>query len=140
MKYEDTIPGVRALQAHLESNQALISFCVTTDALHVFLLTRSSFGYVRIDSLATLQTDVVDWLGLLKTVENGRKFKGGLLGDRLSQLLIRPIRALVPDKDEWIIVPDGFLYFLPFESLLLGHWAMKRCWRRRRSAINSPRG
>jgi CHAT domain-containing protein len=120
LKYEDTIPGIRALQAHLESNQALISFCATTDALHVFLLTRSSFGYVRIDSLATIQTDVVEWLGLLKTVENGRKFKGGPLGDRLSQLLIRPIRALVPDKDEWIIVPDGFLYFLPFESLPSG--------------------
>ena len=120
LKYEDSIPGVRTLQAHLETNQALISFCLTTDALHVFLLTRSSFGYVRIDSLAALQRDVVDWLELLKTVENGRKFKGGPLGERLSQLLIRPIRAQVPDKEEWIVVPDGFLYFLPFESLPSG--------------------
>jgi CHAT domain-containing protein len=62
----------------------------------------------------------VDWLELLKTVENGRKFKGGPLGDRLSQLLIRPIRAQIADKDEWIVVPDGFLYFLPFESLPSG--------------------
>jgi CHAT domain-containing protein len=53
-------------------------------------------------------------------VDNGRKFHGGPLGDRLSQLLIRPIRALIPDKDEWIVVPDGFLYFLPFESLPSG--------------------
>jgi CHAT domain-containing protein len=114
------IPGIRTLQAHLESNQALISFCLTTDALHVFLLTRSSFAHARIDSLAALRKGVADWLELLKTVENGRKFKGGPLGDRLSQLLIRPIRALIPDKDEWIIVPDGFLYFLPFESLPSG--------------------
>jgi len=120
LKYEDTMPGIRTLQAHLESNQALISFCLTTDALHVFLLTRSSFAHARIDSLAALRKGVADWLELLKTVENGRKFKGGPLGDRLSQLLIRPIRALIPDKDEWIIVPDGFLYFLPFESLPSG--------------------
>ena len=120
LKYADTMPGIRTLQAHLESDQALISFCLTTDALHVFLLTRSSFAHVRIDSLATLIKDVADWLEMLKTVENGRKFKGGPLGDRISQLLIQPIRALVPDKDEWIIVPEGFLYFLPFESLPSG--------------------
>ena len=120
LKYEDTIPGIRAFQAHLESNQALISFCLTTDALHAFVLTRSSFNYVRIDSLAAVQKDVADWLELLKTVENGRKFKGGPVGERLSRLLIRPIRALVPDKEEWIIVPEGFLYFLPFESLPSG--------------------
>lgn len=117
LKYADTIPGIGTLQAHLESNQALISFGLTTDALHAFVLTRSSFNYVRIDSLAGLQKDVTDWLELLKTVENGRKFKGGPLGERLSRLLIRPIRALIPGQDEWIIVPDGFLYFLPFESL-----------------------
>jgi CHAT domain-containing protein len=120
LKYADTIPGIATLQAHLRSNQALISFCLTTDALHAFLLTPSSFNYVRIDSLAAIQKDVADWLGLMKTVENGRKFKGGPLGERLSQLLIRPIRAVVPDQDEWIIVPDGFLYFLPFESLPSG--------------------
>ncbi|HLX65567.1 MAG TPA: CHAT domain-containing protein, partial [Puia sp.] len=96
------------------------SFCLTTNALHVFLLTRSAFNYVRIDSLAAIQQDVADWLGLMKSVENGRKFKGGPLGERLSQLLIRPIRAVIPDQDEWIIVPDGFLYFLPFESLPSG--------------------
>ncbi len=120
LKYEDSIPGIPVLQAQLEPNQVLISFCLTSDALHVFLLTRSSFGYVRIDSLAELQRDVVEWLELLKTVENGRKFKGGPLGYRLGQLLIQPIRAQIPDKDEWIVVPDGFLYFLPFESLPSG--------------------
>jgi CHAT domain-containing protein len=120
LKYEDTIPGIRTLQAHLGPNQALISFGLTTDALHAFLLTQSSFRHVRIDSLAALIRDVADWLGLLKTVENGRKFKGGPLGERLSRQLIRPIRALIPDQDDWIIVPDGFLYFLPFESLPSG--------------------
>lgn len=120
LKYEDTIPGIRALQAHLEENQALISCYVTRDALHVFVLTRTSFGYRRIDSLAALQQSVSDWLGMLRKVESGRKFKGGPLGERLSRLLIEPIGALVADKDEWIIVPDGFLYFLPFESLPAG--------------------
>jgi len=117
LKYQDSIPGINMLQAQLQPNQALISCCLTTHALHVFVLTRSAFTYTQVDSVEALGQDVADWLQLLKTVENGRKFKGGPLGDRLSRLLVRPIKALVPDKDEWIVVPDGFLYFLPFESL-----------------------
>jgi CHAT domain-containing protein len=117
LKYEDTIPGITTLQAQLEPNQALISCCLNAHALHIFALTHTAFAYTRIDSVAALGRDVADWLQLLKTVENGRKFKGGPVGDRLSQLLIRPIRSMVPGKDEWIVVPDGYLYFLPFESL-----------------------
>ena len=120
LKYDDSSPGIKELQQHLDDQQALISFYVTKEALHVFLLTRSSFAYTRIDSLSGLQQNVEDWLRLLKTTENGRKFKGDLLGSRLYQQLIKPIQSVIPGKDEWIIIPDGFLYFLPFESLPAG--------------------
>ncbi|HXD77211.1 MAG TPA: CHAT domain-containing tetratricopeptide repeat protein [Puia sp.] len=117
VKYEDSVPGIAELQANLGKDQALISCHLGTDALHVFVLTRSAFSYVRIDSLALLRRAVADWLAMLKTVESGRKFRGGDLGDLLSRVLVSPIQALVPDKDEWIVVPDGFLYFLPFEAI-----------------------
>ena len=117
LKYEDSIPGVKTLQTHLEPNQALISCFLTGRALHIFALTGNAFGYSRIDSVGALGKDVKEWLQGLKAVENGRKFRGGAVGDRLSRQLIRPIQALLSGKDEWIIVPDGFLYFLPFESL-----------------------
>jgi len=117
LKYEDSTPDVKALQQHLDRHQALISCYLTADALHIFLLTASSFAYTRVDSLPLLRQEVTDWLELLKTTESGRKFKVEALGSRLCQSLIKPIQTLLPDKDEWIIVPDGFLYFLPFESL-----------------------
>ena len=120
LKYDDSSPGIKELQQHLDGRQALISFYETADALHIFALTRSSFTYARVDSLPSLQQDVQDWLTLLKTTENGKKFRGEAIGSRLYQRLIRPIQALVTQKEEWIIIPDGFLYFLPFESLPSG--------------------
>ena len=119
-RYEDSAPGIKELQLHLDDKQALISFYATADALHIFLLTNSSFTYARVDSLPVLQREVEDWLHLLTATGNGKKFRGAVTGERLSQRLIKPIRALLPHKEEWIIIPDGFLYFLPFESLPAG--------------------
>jgi CHAT domain-containing protein len=120
LKYEDSTPGIRELQQHLDGQQALISCYLTPAALHIFVLTSSTFAYTKIDSLALLQEETNDWLAQLKTTENGKKFRGTATGDRLSQLLIKPIQTLAAGKEEWIIVPDGFLYFLPFESLPSG--------------------
>lgn len=117
LKYDDSSPGIKELQQRLNGGQALLSFYATAEALHVFILTHSSFAYTRIDSLPGLQHNVEDWLRVLKTTENGRNFKGGVIRSRLYGQLIKPIQAIIPKKEEWIIVPDGFLYFLPFESL-----------------------
>ena len=119
-KYDDSSPDIKELQQHLSGQQALISFYVAKEALHIFILTRSSFAYRRVDSLASLKQQVEDWLQLLKTTENGKKFKGEAVGSHLYQQLIKPIQTLIPQKDEWVIIPDGFLYFLPFESLPAG--------------------
>ncbi|MES1161012.1 MAG: hypothetical protein ABUM51_09665, partial [Bacteroidota bacterium] len=120
LKYDDTSPGIKDLQQRLNNHQALISFYATTEALHAFIVTNSSFSYTRIDSLPVLQHRVEDWLRLLKTTENGRRFTGEAIGAQLYQQLIKPIQTTIPKKEEWIIVPDGFLYFLPFESLPAG--------------------
>jgi len=116
LKYGDASPGIRDLQQGLESGQALISLYAADSVLHVWVVTRKGFSYLRIDSLAGLQREVERWLNALKTTGDGRRFRGDAVGNRLYTLLIRPIRA-VTDAAEWIIVPDGFLYLLPWESL-----------------------
>ncbi|HXO75025.1 MAG TPA: CHAT domain-containing protein, partial [Puia sp.] len=82
-----------------------------------FVLTRQAIAYHRNDSIAALQNDVESWVSMLKVTDNGRKFKAGLVGDRLCRQLVKPIQEAAPSKKEWIIIPDGFLYYLPFESL-----------------------
>lgn len=117
LKYDDTYPSIKELQQQLADKQALVSFYTTSSALHVFILTRSLFKYIRIDSLSGLEHDTKAWLDLLKTTESGRKFSGEKIGARLYNQLIKPIQSAIPDKNEWTIIPDGVFYFLPFESL-----------------------
>jgi CHAT domain-containing protein len=117
LKYNDSYPRVGELQKHLGKKQALISFYITDETLHVFIISETTFKYVSIGSFFKVQQDIIDWINLLKNVENGRKFNGASIGSRLYNNLIKPIQKVIDQKDEWIIIPDGILYFLPFESL-----------------------
>ncbi|HMH32402.1 MAG TPA: CHAT domain-containing protein, partial [Puia sp.] len=117
IKYEDHYPGIPELQGHLNGKQALISLYISSSSLHAFILTRSDFKYVRIDSFPALQVQLETWLSLLRSPESGKKFAGAKTGHLLYERLIKPIQSVITDKDEWVIIPDGILYFLPFESL-----------------------
>jgi len=117
LKYDDSYPSIKELQQQLDIRQALISFYATDSALHAFVFTRSSFTYIPIDSFKSIEKDIKAWLNLLKNTEGGRRFDGEKIGGRLYNQLIKPIRSAIPGKDEWVIIPDGMLYYLPFESL-----------------------
>jgi CHAT domain-containing protein len=117
LKYEDEGPGLKDLQQQLTGDQALVSYYAAAGTLHSFVLTHNSIRYASDDSIASLQQDVESWLGMLKVVESGRRFKPGEVGERLYRRLVKPVQDAAQGKSEWIIVPDGFLYYLPFESL-----------------------
>jgi len=117
LKYEDASPDIKTLQGELDNGQALISLYAAGGALHVFIVTKNAFNYTHIDSLSRVQADVVAWLEALKTTGNGRRFHGEPIGKRLYAELVRPIQSAAGDQREWILIPDGFLYLLPWESL-----------------------
>jgi len=117
LKYDDAGPGLKELQQQLSGNQALVSYYAASGTLHSWVLTRNGIRYNSDDSIGRVQADVEEWLGMLKVTENGHRFRPGAVGERLYQRLVKPVQDAAPGKSEWIIVPDGFLYYLPFESL-----------------------
>ncbi len=117
LKYADDFHGAGGVKEKLDNHQALFSFYFTKNRLHVFAFTKSSFQYIAIDSVDALEQEITDWVNMLRTSGDGKKFKAGLTGQRLYKQLIKPMQLLAPGKDEWIVIPDGKLYLLPFESL-----------------------
>lgn len=117
LRYDDDGPGLSAVQQRLKADEALVSYYAAEGVLHSFVVTREGISYHRNNSVADLQKDVETWVDQLKNTDNGRKFKAGLVGDRLYRQLVQPILEAVPAKREWIVIPDGFLCYLPFESL-----------------------
>jgi len=117
LKYEDDQSSIEDVCRQLTTSQAVFSFFAASDALHVFAFTRTAFSHARIEGSEALQQETNNWINNLKQAVDGRKFKAGDIGQRLYARLIRPMQLLAPGKDEWIIIPDGNLCQLPFESL-----------------------
>lgn len=117
LKYDDKQPTTKELQKKISASQAIVSFYTTDSTLHAFVITKNSFQYARIDSLKRLEGNIQQWLRLLKNTESGKKFNGEKTGKELYTQLIAPIKKLTKGTDEWIIIPDGILHLLPFESL-----------------------
>ncbi|MDR3712956.1 MAG: CHAT domain-containing tetratricopeptide repeat protein [Puia sp.] len=117
MKFSDSCPSIKDLREQLDTRQALISLFVSAEGLHLFLLTKSSFRYIFIDSFPSLSHDVQQWIDLLNETGTGLRFGNRPLEARLSERLVRPIREALKGTDEWTIIPDDIFYLLPFESL-----------------------
>lgn len=117
LKYSETYPGIEAIRKYISPQQAVISFYTTPGQAHVFVITRSSFTYARIDSFATLQQHIINWLTALRTTESGRKFRGYQWSPVLYKQLVKPVQELAGNQPQWIIIPDNVMYYLPFESL-----------------------
>lgn len=117
LKYQQIEPRPDSLQQYLGRQQAVISFYATGNTLNIFVITRSRFQQVSIDSLVTIQQAITHWLTALQNPESGRRFKGAPWGEQLYRQLVKPVQALTGGATEWVIIPDNLLYYLPFESL-----------------------
>ena len=117
IRYNDAYPGIGEIQKQLETDQAVICYYASSSTLHAFIITSDQFKHVQIDSLQVLTASINEWLTALKNPQSGKKFEYGGLAEKLSSNLIKPILAAIAEKNEWIIIPDGILCYLPFESL-----------------------
>lgn len=130
LKYQTEVISVPEVQRTLKENQALIEYFAGDSTLYAFVITPEDFLLKKIDRDFPLR----DWVRELRqglysyhyTRDHYPKEERGALyrrhcdlyvenATRLYDKLIRPLGVL-PEK--LIIIPDGYLSYLPFEILL----------------------
>lgn len=117
LKYEEQYPDTRQIRAAIDANQALISLYSGAGSLYAFVIGSNSFQYVEIDSFQLVKQLAGKWTNALQHAVPGRRFSETATGQQLFSRLVKPLIALTGERNEWIIIPDDVLHFLPFESL-----------------------
>lgn len=114
------------LMAALPEGHALLSFLGTTSRLHAFLITKDKYAGGSLGSFATSKKQLAALLRQLGNYESNHEIPISQLADEawkrtardLFNTLFKGSKITLPgDYEELIVVPDGLLWYVPFEVL-----------------------
>ncbi len=119
----------RDVQDSLAEGQVLLAFFATSRNLHAFLFSHDRYANWQVRSPGTVQKQISTMLRELGNFDGNHALTSAELDKDgwkaagakvLSLLLDKSNVDLAGNFDEIIIVPDGALWYLPFEALTIG--------------------
>jgi len=115
LKYQVTNSLVEQIMTRLQSNEALIEYFIADSNLFIFTISDNSFNIDKISIFGEFSSLIYTYLNSIKKV-NTEVFTE--LSNNLFNILIRPVSHHLKNKNRLIIIPDGLLNYLPFETLI----------------------
>lgn len=121
--------AIKDIQAALGEEQSMLVFLATSRHLYGCLVDRQNYPIWEIGSLAALRKNTELMLRGLGNFESNHvvtlsELRAGGWQEasaKIREALFKGSKAQFPGKaEELVIVPDSFLWYLPFEALLVG--------------------
>jgi CHAT domain-containing protein len=121
-RYAETLDATAIRQHLLDADTALIEYALGADQSHAWVLTRAGVRSISLARRADVEARVSAYRKLLAERVTALSVNSALArldaeSRNLHRLLIAPIEAALAGKKRLIIVPDGVLAYLPFETL-----------------------
>lgn len=122
LRAQGAVAGVDAASVVLaDGYAAVLSFVVSEARTWVFAIVRDAVsGQATLAQVATVETTATDLAKVVDTFVRAVASKGDGVSDApraLRKLLIDPVADTVAGKTRLIVIPDAFLWSVPFEAL-----------------------
>jgi CHAT domain-containing protein len=111
------IPSPQQIQEILDEGEAYLQYFTGDSALYIFVITDALYFVHRIQNADSFSSDVHSYTRSIRRADRSSFFTHS---SKLYDTLIRPVRSLIEDATRLIIVPDGMLFYVPFEALIDG--------------------
>lgn len=127
LRFRQKLLTVKAVQdSLLESNQTLVEYFVGDSTIFTYVITQDTFSVFQTEKDFPLNQYVEDLRkGIYQPFQNDNTIPTDSLNNlytqsayQLFEKLVLPIKKLLPKQGELIIIPDGFLGYIPFDALL----------------------
>jgi len=102
----------------LDEKTALIEYFLAEQKSFMFFITKNNFNLYSLPSKEKIENSIKAYLKIL-SMPLEEKFSGALTAKRLFKELLFPIEKISDTIENLLIIPDGTLYYLPFETLVL---------------------
>jgi CHAT domain-containing protein/tetratricopeptide (TPR) repeat protein len=120
------ISGISVIQTRLlDKRTALLEYFVGDKRSYLFFITNNRFHLTAIPSRSILENSLRAYLKVLSSPCSG-PFIGVLAAERIARELTLPlVEETEREIDTLIIIPDGILHYLPFETLRINSGGSK---------------
>jgi len=115
--------SLKRLQDSLPDDEFVSEFCVGNDRSFVWLISRRTIGFEILPGRRELEGKVRDYLNVLSTAPPNLQLQSRLveqqaIAKELFTTLFGKLRNQLPVDSKLIVIPDGLLNYVPFESLI----------------------
>jgi CHAT domain-containing protein len=115
LKYNPNVISVDEIKEELDMNQALLNYSISDSILFIGIVVKDDFMICKVaDTNIMIYSKKL--FQLIKT--GGNKKEITTISHKLYNYLIKPVLPYIADKKKLIIIPDGALYYVPFEFLI----------------------
>jgi CHAT domain-containing protein len=117
-QYYEPFRAERIQRELLRPDEALVEYFLGSSFGYAFALRKDSIDMVSLPSPAYISSAVSNYMNFL-TLEKPKDFLGSSGGRILYDALVSPLINKFPSRiKKIIIIPDGILYYIPFETLI----------------------
>ena len=114
LKYKSQTASISDLQDYLSDDQAFLEYVVGSDSTYVFTVTPDTASLTTVGATSEVRDATDTYRKGLTIINDSLYFVGARKSHRL---LFQPVEHIVGNRD-LIIVPDDFLFTVPFEAFL----------------------
>ena len=108
---------IDAVRNQLDDYTVVISFMQTGTDIYGIAITSGDFVVKKIELDSNLNKNISQYISALYEHTNGRRFSGHESSSKIYQGIIAPFENIAGNKKRWVILPDGILNFIPFNTL-----------------------
>jgi len=114
IKYGRYSLSLSQVQQQLEPNSVIAEYMIDDSVVYVFAVSKNSLVVKTLHNTMNLRELTKQFSASLKTFDTEAFFRTGYA---LYSSVLKPIAATLGRAANLRIIPDGFLYYIPFESL-----------------------
>jgi CHAT domain-containing protein/Tfp pilus assembly protein PilF len=124
LKYAHKVAEVSEIQSALDEETALVEYFMGEKTLHIYCITANDFTVYSEEIDEDVQGKIKEFIQNLKDRSLALQANESTLGSfrttayELYLKLLTPVNSNIVNTKELIIIPDGMLCYLPFETLL----------------------
>jgi len=117
-KYYDLIHfnelNIDKIKSELKEDELIIEYFVTDTNILIITVNNKDYEIANVNIDSTFKENVFKYYRSIRKVEISNYHKSNSL---LYEKLIEPIKDRIKTKNSLILIPDDYLYFIPFETI-----------------------